>query len=279
MSLRGIKSVYSYSDYQSYLRDYFSVRKSTDPSYSHRTMSRELGFPSPNHIKMVMDGKRRIGLRSLNRLLEGLGLRDREKEYFSYLVFFCQARTSIVKNYYFGLLTGFRTPMTVKTITSNEYEYYNNWYNCVVRELIVREKSPIDYDCLARKIRPRISPAQAKKSVALLLELGMITRKNDGTYEQTSHFIGTEREVTSIGIRNHHAKMFELARDAMDTVPRDLREMSSLTVSISDSCRQKIKQRVQEFEDEIIQMVQNDRDVQSVYQVNFQFFPLTQDVR
>ena len=278
MSQKGIKSVYSYSDFQSYLRDYFSARKSSDPAYSHRTMSKELGFPSPNHVKMVMDGKRRIGLRSLNRLLDGLGLRDREKEYFSYLVFFCQAKTSVEKNYYFGLLTGFRTPLTVKTISSNEYEYYNNWYNCVVRELIVREKAPIDFDGLALKIRPRITSAQVKKSLDLLLELGLIAGKDDGTYQHTSRFIGTDREVTSIGIRNHHAKMFDLARDAMDTVPRDKREISSLTVSISDSCRQKIKQRVQEFEDEIIQMVRDDTDVNSVYQMNFQFFPLTQDV-
>jgi uncharacterized protein (TIGR02147 family) len=242
-------------------------------------MSKELGFPSPNHIKMVMDGKRRIGLRSLNRLLEGLGLRDREKEYFSYLVFFGQARTSVVKNYYFGLLTGFRTPLTVRTITSNEFDYYNDWYNCVVRELIVREKPPVDLDRLARRIHPRITSAQARKSVELLLELGFIAKKDDGSYEQSSHFIGTEREVTSIGIRNHHAKMFELARDAMDTVSRDKREISSLTLSISDSSREKIKRRIQEFEDEIIQMVRGDRDADNVYQVNFQFFPLTQDTK
>ena len=277
MSIRGLNSIYTYHDFRTYLQDYFSVRSREDPSYSHRTMAKELGFPSPNHIKLVMDGKRRIGLRSLNRLLAGFGLRDREKEYFSYLVFFCQADTPIEKNYYFGLLTSFRTPLSTGAITTREYDYYNDWYNCVVRELVVREKPPLDYERMARKIRPRITPVQAKKSVDLLLDLGLIRKNNDGSYEQASRFIATDREVTSLGIRNHHVRMIELGKESMDTVAREKREVSSLTVCISDPCMQRIKKRVQGFEDEIMQMVKDDRDVASVYQLNFQFFPLSQD--
>lgn len=277
MSARGLNSIYTYSDFRTYLQDYFSVRSRDDKSYSHRTMAKELGFPSPNHVKLVMDGKRRIGLRSLNRLLAGLGLRDRGKEYFSYLVFFCQAHTPIEKNYYFGLLTSFRTPLSTGAITTREYDYYNDWYNCVVRELVVREKPPVDYVRLARKIRPCITPVQAKRSVDLLLGLGLIRKKDDGSYELASRFIATDREVTSLGIRNHHVRMIELGRESMDTVPREKREISSLTVCVSDACMKRIKQRVQGFEDEILQLVKDDRDAASVYQLNFQFFPLSQE--
>jgi uncharacterized protein (TIGR02147 family) len=70
--------------------------------------------------------------------------------------------------------------------------------------------------------------------------------------------------------------MIELGKESIDTVPREEREISSLTVCVSDSMRQRIKQRLQDTEDEIMQMVHEDRDPKSVYQINVQLFPVSQ---
>jgi uncharacterized protein (TIGR02147 family) len=237
-------------------------------------MAKELGFPSPNYIKLVMDGNRNIGLRSIDRLMRGLHLDDKEQEYFSYLVFFCQAKTTVEKNYYYGLMSAVRAPFTASTITTEAYRFYNEWYHCVVRELVVRETPPVDFSAVAAKFRPHITATQVKKSVDLLLELGFIKRNDDGSYTQSSNILTTDREVISIGIRNYHLKMIDFGKESIDTVSKEQREISSLTLCISDEGMLRIKKRIQDFEDEILQIAREDTNVKNVYQVNFQFFPL-----
>ncbi len=275
--MKYLPSVYDYTDYRLYLQDYYSAKCRSNRTYSHRAMARELGFPSPNFLKLVMDGKRNVGLRSIDRLMNGLGLDDREQHYFSSLVFFCQAKTVAKKNYHLGVMSSLKVPYAASTVTESEYRYYNEWYHCIVRELIVREPAPVDFGKIAKKIRPHVTATQVKKSVTLLRELGFICEREDGTFSQASRILVTDREVKAVGIRNYHAKMMEFAAESMDSVPREKREISSLTLSISEECMSKIKKRIQEFEDEILQMAHEDHDVNRVYQLGIQFFPMTQE--
>jgi len=240
-------NIYTYNDFRVYLRDYFNFRCQTQKSYSHRIMAKELGFPSPNYIKLVMDGERNIGLRSIDRLMRGLQIDDKEQEYFSYLVFFCQAKTNIEKNYYYGLMASIRAPLNASTITTDAYRYYSEWYHCVVRELIIREKQPIDLAAIAKKIKPKVTVTQVKKSVDLLCELGFVTCNDDGSYTPSSRILATDDEVVSVGIRNYHLKMIDIAKENIDTTSRDKREISSLTLCISNQCMHQIKQRIQVF--------------------------------
>lgn len=271
-----MKSVFDYTDYRRYLRDLYRERKARDPRYSHRAMARQMGFSSPNFVKLVMDGERNLTDKSLAGVVEGLGLGKRASAYFSHLVFFCQASDTIRKNYYFGLLAAFRTRSTVARINADQYDYYNEWYTCVVRELVVgRRAEGLDYPALAAELRPAITARQAKKAVRLLERIGMIERDGQGRYRHASRLIATDREMTSLAVRNYHKKMIGIGREAIETVERDLREISSLTVRISPDGYKRMKKRIQDFKEELMQMVREDTDVDTVYQLNLQLFPLS----
>lgn len=270
-------NIYSYNDFRAFLRDYFAYRCQMQKSYSHRIMAKELGFPSPNYIKLVMDGHRNIGLRSIDRLLCGLQFRDKEREYFNHLVFFSQAKTNNQKNYYYGLMSSFRSPLNSATISTGAYQYYSEWYHCIVRELITREKPPVNAGSIAKKIKPHLTATQVKKSISLLLELGFIVANEDGTYSQSSRILETENDVVSVGIRNYNLKMIDIAKECIDSVPYDKREFSSLTISISSDAMTRIKKRIKEFEQELFQIARGSQNPKHVYQANFQFFPLTDE--
>jgi uncharacterized protein (TIGR02147 family) len=271
-------NIYTFNDFRAYLRDYFSWRCHMQQSYSHRIMAKELGFPSPNYIKLVMDGQRNIGLRSIDRLMNGLKLSDKEQEYFSNLVLFSQAKTNGEKNYYYCLMTSIRSPLNTTTITTETYRYYNEWYHCVVRELIIREKLPVDASAIAKKIKPHVTASQVKKSIDLLLELGFIIAHEDGSYSQASQEHATDPDVVSVGIRNYNIKMIDIAKECIDSAPLDQIVTSSRTLSISTDAMIHIKQRIKEFENEIFQIAQESIGSKHVYQVNFQLFPLTDEI-
>ena len=57
-----------------------------------------------------------------------------------------------------------------------QYDYFTNWYNIAIRELIVYVDTPIDYSMLGRLVSPQITASQARKSVELLLNLGFLKK-------------------------------------------------------------------------------------------------------
>ena len=261
------------------MKDYYLWQKQKAPDFSYRVFARQAGFSSPNFIKLVIDGKKNIGEESLEKLTKALTLKKREAEYFSYLVFFDQAKTTVNKNYYFGLIAGFKTRSDTARINADQYDYYSHWYNCVIREIAKGKSVDTDPAELAQEVQPAILPKQAKKSIKLLLELGLLTINASGNYVQSSSLVSTDRDIQSLAVRNFHSKMISLAREAIESVPREERDISSVTMKISDKGFNKIKKRIQEFREEIMQIIARDTGVDQVHQLNFQLFPVSKKGR
>jgi uncharacterized protein (TIGR02147 family) len=238
-------------------------------------MAKTMGFSSPNFVKLVIDGERNIGKDSLPKIIDALGLKKKEAEYFSYLVFFAQAKNSIDKNYYFGLIASFRSQSIITKLNTKYFDFFNNWYNVVIRELINEQHDPIDYEKFAARIYPSVSVSNVKKSVALLLELGIIEKNSEGRYIQSAPILNTDNEVQSLALKNFHDSMIGLAQKALHEVPSMDREIASLTVKISSDGFSALKKRLQDFREELLQIVQEDTNVDKVYQVNFQMFPVS----
>ena len=109
-----------------------------------------------------------------------------------------------------------------------------------------------------------------------LKDLGFITEEN-GVYRLSSLLVKTDAEVHSLAVRNFHAKMSELAGRAVKEIGVDKRSMSSVTVKISEAGYRRLCRRIDEFRDEVMQMVKEDLNVDRVYQVNFQVFPVSKE--
>lgn len=275
--MRGAENIYEYTDYREFLSFLYHLNKKEDAQFSHRVMARALGFTSPNFLKLVIDKERHIGKGSVDKIVSGLRLSKKESEYFSYCVFFAKAKTTVEKNYYYGLIAGLRANKVISPLPAYQFEFYNNWYTAIVRELVNNQPVECNYAALAKKIIPPILPKQVKKSIQLLEKLKLIRRTKDGRFVHASPILNTDKEVQSLALKNFHRTMIELGGEAIDQFTSENREISSCTVKISQQGFARIKSRIQEFREEILQIVKDDRDVDRVAQVNFQFFPLTHD--
>jgi uncharacterized protein (TIGR02147 family) len=65
------------------------------------------------------------------------------------------------------------------------------------------------------------------------------------------------------------------AADALDRVPRDEREISSLTLCLSEADFAKLKAEIVAFRSRLLQRYQSGDDAARVVQLNFQLFPLS----
>lgn len=267
--------IFNYICFRSFLSDYYQWHKDNTYRFSFRLMAERLGFTSPNFLKLVIDGERNLGKESLEKIAQGIGLNKLESEYFSYLVFFGQAKDSVGKNYYYGLLASLRSNSIISQVSPEQYEYFNEWYHPTVRELIAGKSEPVNYNELAQSLFAKVSVAQLKKSVALLLRLKLIRLNDKNVYEQTAPLLNTENEFKDFAIRNYHKQILSIAQSVIDTIQPQQRENSHLTLKVSQEGFKKIKKRIQDFREELLQLAAEDSDVNSIYHLNVQLYPIT----
>ena len=266
--------IFEYDNYRSYLRDLYHYYKETKPQFSYRYFSQKAGFRSPNFLQLVIEGKRNLSPESIERFTNALKLTKKEAEFFRILVHLNQARTLGEKKIYAEQLMQFRPFRYIHPLRQDQYRYYTDWYNIPIRELTMLSEFSEDPSWIARRLIPPISPQQAQKALDLLLQLGLIKRDESGRLVQTDAFISTGDEVTSTSVANYHRAMIEKGAEALDRFPGPDRDISSVTMALSDKNFQEIKALIQRFRKELLAIADQDRAPEGVYQVNFQLFPL-----
>jgi len=270
--------IYHYTDYRQYLSECFATLKTAQRRLSYRSMAIRLGFAAPNFFKLVVDGKRNVGRESIEKIVVGLKLNKSEAEYFAYLVFFGQAKDPVEKNYYFGLIAALRARSRSASLPSEQFDYFNKWYHPVVREIVAGQKSPVDAELLSLRLGGAVSPARIRLSVALLCRLELLVVDESGCYQQHASVLNTENELNSFAVRRYHEQVLGIAGKALHAIPPPEREIASVTAHLSKNGFERIKKRLQEFREELLQIAHDDTDPEEVYHINLQLYPVTRTV-
>ncbi|MBN1760266.1 MAG: TIGR02147 family protein [Chitinispirillaceae bacterium] len=268
-------TIFEYMDYRDFLRQLFEQRKAEHSFYSYRLFSQKAGFKSPNFLKLVVDGKRNLTKASVYRVAKAFGLNKSESDYLENLVFLNQSKTLDEKNLYLSRIMRYRVKCNPRLLEASEYDYYSQWFNPVVIELVTAVDFRDDYRRLGSAVVPVITAAEAERSVALLLRLGMIVRNDDGTYRRAAASVTTGPQVRSVAVANYHKAMMRLASESIERFGAAERDISSVTVAVSEETRQLIQEKLQRLRKELLELAESDRQPQRVLQLNLQMFPLS----
>jgi uncharacterized protein (TIGR02147 family) len=266
--------VFGYLDYRAFLRDYYAERKEHGRGFSFRAFATAADLKSPNYLKLVMDGARNLTPQMAERFAAACGLRDEAAAYFVDLVGFNQARTPTERNAHYARLTSFRGWRKAHKLELSHAIYHSTWYIPAIRELATRADFRADPEWIARMMVPAISKAEAQRALAVLLELGLLVEEN-GAVRQGEALVSTGPETGWVHIGNYHRMMMERAAAAIDLIDRADRDISSLTLCLSEGGLRTIKERIQRFRRELLDLSASEDDALQVVQVNFQLFPLS----
>lgn len=222
-----------FTDYRAFLREMVTFLRAVRPGFSFRSFARKAGFASPNYLKLVADGLRNLAPESVDKFNKGLGLAKREQEVFRILVMIANARGDDERNALFLRLRERVVADEVTRIRDDQFAVYDVWWALVVRDMAQLADFQLDARWIGRRLRPRIRPAQAQRSLDLLLRLGLLVTGDDGKTRAAERTISTGPEVQSLAVRNYHRALLELAGRALDEVPREERNITSVTVVMS----------------------------------------------
>jgi uncharacterized protein (TIGR02147 family) len=274
-TLSGV-NVFEFLDYRAYLRAVYAAEKQRRPAFSHRYFSRLAGLRSPNFLKLVMDGERNLGPDTVPKFVSALGLVGEAAAFFCDLVVFTQAQSVAEKNRAFERIAASRRFRGARRIDGDLFTYLSHWYYPAVRELTAHTDFREDPKWIARQLRPRISPADAERALSLLLSLGLVVRdQKTGRIVRGEPTLTTEHEVSSLAVKNFHRQMLERASDAIDAARPHQRDLAALTACVSVRTAALVKERIHRFREEITQLCDDDQQGEVVYQLNVQWFPLS----
>lgn len=271
-------SVFHYLDYRQFLRDWYQEAKKARGGFSFRTFSKKAGFTSPNFFKMVMDGDRNLSEESLQKFIVGLKLNKQEQDFFRNIVFYSQSKEHTQKDRYYQNILRSRKFNQLKPIDRPQYHYYAAWYHPVIRELVVSKYFDGTPESIVKRLAPEVTTAQVVRSLQLLEELGFIEKNKKGRWKQASSLVSTGAEVQSVAILNYHKNLLDLAKDILDRVPAQKRDISTMTLGVNKGRMGEFKKKIQEFRQEILKMVAMDTEPEEVIQLSIQLFPVTRFV-
>ncbi len=268
--------VFQYIDYRVFLADFYRAKKRR--GFSYRAFSRAAGLGAPNYLKLVIAGARNMSPETAARFAETCGLEGEAAEYFARLVEFNQAKGATARNAAYEKLSVFRRYREAQKLDLAHAEYHSTWYLPAIRELCASPAFREDPTWLASVLRPAIKPGEAKQALALLVKLGLLERDPSGRLRQTTTLVATGPETAGMHIRNYHTEMMQRAIASMELVPQAERDISSLTVCLAPDGLARFKQRIQEFQRELLELAEREPARSQAVQINFQLFPLSEAV-
>jgi uncharacterized protein (TIGR02147 family) len=208
-----------------------------------------------------------------------LDLNGKEARYFKYLVLFNQAVNADEKQDHYAVLLSLMNTVKEYQLTAMQLQAYNHWYIPVVRELVCILEFNDDFSLLGRSVYPAITSSEAKSAVLLLVKLKMIKKLDNGRYEQCFRAVQAKSELDAMAIMKFTKAMAEKAAHALETLPKDQRNFSTVTCGMSRACYELIIAETSAFKDRIVTIINNDvsSSIDQVYQCNFQIFPVSRN--
>lgn len=270
-------SVYNYTNYRHYLRDLLEYTREKDPEFSFRKFCKIAGIVSPSFLKHVIDNDRNLSQEGAQKFLLGFGIEGPEAAFFEILVQMNQAKTLEERNKHFQHLKKFAGFRQVCQLERDGFEYYRKWYHPAVRELVGMCKGVVTAKWIATKVNPRITIKAAQDSLDLLLRLGLIEKTAD-SFRKKHAIVKGFSDLKSMMLQNYHKEMIDLGKESMDRFTSENRNVTSVTISIPESKIAEVKDKISKLREDLLQLALQSKDPDTVVQVNFQEFPITDNI-
>ena len=269
-----MSEIFEYSDYRKYLKDLLEDRKRVNRLFSHRAVLQKMGITSTGFLANVISGRKNLTPAQVQKLAQIMKLKAAEARYFECLVLFNQAKSLEDKNNQMRRLVA-NQKVETKTLARKQLNLFSKWHYVVMRELLYFHKLKDDFRAAARMLIPSITAEEAERAVKELEDLEVLSKDAEGYYLQKDSAISTGNEIRSLQVANFQVETMDLAKAALDRFPLAERDISCMTMTLSQGSFDQVKTEIQAFRKRISAIAVADEKVDQVFQCNIQFFPVT----
>lgn len=267
-----MRSVFEYTDFRRFLADFLETKKAMGAPWSHRFLQQKLGMKSTGYIANILSGKKNIGDEQARNLVALLNLGRRESDFLLALVAFNQATAIDERNRWFRVLREYTLGQAAH-LAPERHSLFKRWYYVALVELVPCRKAGIDAATLASKLKPDPGPEAVAEALSDLEKWGFLRRSGD-RWVRSEPTLSTGDDIESLAVANFQRETIDLAREAMDRFGLTERDISCLTLAVSDKSALRIREEMRAFRKKLLAISEQEPDPDRVMQINFQLFPL-----
>ncbi len=268
-------NLFDYMDFRSFVKDRMDELRSRDGKFSFRYFSNKLGLRSKSHLNMVLDGQRRLRQDLARPLALALGLSREETAHFCLLVEYTQAKGAEEKAALLRKLRrkgGFRE---VHDLSLHQFDYLADPLQVTLREWVFCSNFRNDPKRLARDVRfGKPTTKSISKARDALLRVGLLVQDESGALIQAEKHHQTGDDVSHLGLKMFYKNAFRQADKALE-LDGSQRHLGGMTMAVSQKGFARIRERYQEFVDDVRDIVDDDDEADTVMQMLFALYPLT----
>ena len=271
-----MKPIIEYSDFRQFLLDYYEERKRSS-AFSWREFSKIAGFTSSSYMKVVCDGKSKLSKIGVERVAAAMGLTGFELDYFRAMVKFGQATNEETKKAAYRNMLAIAKVHKVRVLEGDLFAYYDTWRNPMMRELapLMPGATPGE---MAKMCYTETTAQEVRESLDFLTRTGLLKKEKDGRFAQSETSVSGTPDATRLALRGMHRQMAQLAAPALE-LPTSERNFSGVTMGVSKDTYDRIVGLIDEFRSKVIAIAAEDKNIEQVYRLNLQLFPLTKSVK
>lgn len=257
--MKSLKQDYSYSRK---LNDELLARQRANTSYSLRAFARDLKI-HPSTLSQVLNGKRKLPLKNLQKITQALELSPIEA------TLFCESLTK--EKTKLDQISISAELFERRMIDETHYNIISEWEYYAVLSLVETEDFQNSFEYIAMKLK--ISPSRAKQVVENLVEAGMLDTTG-AAFKLTQNSLRTTEDVASSALKKSHKETLDLGKIKLDEVELMLRDFSSMTLAVDPNKISEAKTIIREFRQKMATLLR-DGQKREVYQLAIQLYPLT----
>ncbi|MBF0430967.1 MAG: TIGR02147 family protein, partial [Fibrobacteria bacterium] len=209
------------------------------------------------------------------KFCKALDLDKKESEYFSLMVHYTHTTHDHEKQNIFDKMVSY-LPKKIQRLKKTQQGFYENWYYVAIHQALSVINFKDNYQELAQFIQPSIRVPDAKHAIKLLEELQLIQQDKNGFYRPTETAMVGGEEVGALVIKTFQNQMMDMAKKSQFTYTPEQRHVFTQTLSTSMCGWNRIKYKLQQFQQEIIEIVRSEEEEEQVFQLNVQMFPMSQ---
>jgi len=265
--------IYEFDDYRAYLRALLVYWKG-QRSGGLKELAEKAGFRSSSAMSMVLSGQRKLSRDMAERLGSSIGLNARGQLYLGLLVRQESAKSEEEKVLCREKMIFLKSRSPKLEMTLSQYRLLAVWYYPVLYAMASSGELTFDTEKIARRLKRGVTSTMVKRAIGDLINLKLLEQRGKSLV-QTKGSITTTDEIKNLSIQRYHHSMLGLAKEALE-LPVEAREFTGLTVNLSKTKLAQAKQRIREFRKELSELLTSSGPGE-VYQLNVQFFPLTDE--
>ena len=268
-------SIYAYTDYREFLKCELLRKRGRNTSFSIRAAAGRMNIGTGT-LNRILSGSRNIGPALLPSVIDFLGLKSREAEYFSLLVRMSRTSHPGKKRDLYERILRMRGESR-SVIPEKKYDLFEKWECLALHQLLRIVPDVSDPATLGAMLSPKVSASRVRKALGLLERNAMIRPNDRGGYSPVEISMTTGETWQGVAIHGFQKTAARMGVNALDAFQKAERDFSTLTVSLSPGTFAAARDILCKARQELLSLDEKETDPRRVYQMNLQLFPLSRE--